>query len=98
VAGPSTKVYWSHGEVLCELQKNECTDISESNCISKSEINVTIASCGKRCVSYKEESVIDSSIMQHGIWTKSDAERPVFPFTDRPGLYIVFEDSNNLLE
>jgi hypothetical protein len=36
--------------------------------------------------------------MQHGIWSKSDAERPCFPFTGNPGINVDLEDSSNPLK
>jgi hypothetical protein len=60
--------------------------MSDIKCSSNSEIIVTIPSCDERCIIYEEENVIDNSSMQHGIWTKSDAEQQLFPFTGRPSL------------
>jgi hypothetical protein len=36
--------------------------------------------------------------MQHGIWTKSGAERPRFPFTSKAGINVDLEDPSNPLE
>jgi hypothetical protein len=49
-------------------------------------------SCGD-----EEESVSDSSSMQHGIWANSAAEWPHFPFIGKPGLNIDLEDPSNPL-
>jgi hypothetical protein len=99
MAGPS-KMCVSDEEVLCELlQENECSDISKSECSSNSEINVKISSCGDESVSSDEEEIVsDNSSMQHGIWTKSAAKRPRFPFTGKPGLNVDTEDPSNHLE
>jgi hypothetical protein len=61
------------------LQENGYSGISESEYSSDSKINVTISSCGEQSVSSDEESnVSDNSSMQHGIWTKTGAERTLF--------------------
>jgi hypothetical protein len=50
-------------------------------------MGVKILSCGDLSVSSdEEENVSDNSNMQHGIWTKSCAEQPHFPFTGKPGM------------
>jgi hypothetical protein len=36
--------------------------------------------------------------MQHGIWAKSGAERPHFPYTGKPGINVDLEDFSNALE
>jgi hypothetical protein len=60
---------------------------------------VKISSCGEQSVSYdEEENVSYNSSMQHGIWAKSGAERPHFPFTGKPGIYADLEDTSNPLE
>jgi hypothetical protein len=43
-------------------------------------------------MSDEEENVSDYSSMQHGIWAKSDAERPRFPLTGKPGINADLED------
>jgi hypothetical protein len=58
VTGLSIKVYWNDGDVLCELQRNECTDMSESRCSSNSKIIVTIPSCDERVSSVKEKMAL----------------------------------------
>jgi hypothetical protein len=69
MAGPSKKMRVSD-EVFYELLREiEYRDISESEQSSDNEINVNILSCGD-----EEESVSDSSSMQHGIWANSAAE------------------------
>jgi hypothetical protein len=74
-------------------------DISDSEYGSDSEINVKVSSCDEQSVSYdEEENVGDSSSIQHGIWAKSDAERPYFPFIGKPGINVVVEDPGNPLE
>jgi hypothetical protein len=95
MVGPSKKMCVSD-EVLCELlQKNEYSDISDSE---YSEIKVKISSCGKQSVSSDEESVSDNSSMQHGIWTKSGAERKSSPFTGTHGINVDLKDPSNPLE
>jgi hypothetical protein len=60
---------------------------------------VKISSHGEQSVSSdEEENVSDKSSMQHGIWTKSGAERPRFSFTGKPGINVDLEDPSNLLE
>jgi hypothetical protein len=90
----------SDEEVLYELlQKNEYSNISESNYSSDSEINVKILSYVVQSVSFEEEeNVSDNSSMQHGIWAKSVAERPCFPFIGKPGIIVDLEDPRNPLE
>jgi hypothetical protein len=52
MAGPSKKMHVSDDEVLCELlKKNECSDISESECSSDSDMNVKISSCDEQSIS-----------------------------------------------
>jgi hypothetical protein len=94
MAGPSKNMYVSDEEVLHELlQGNQYTDISESEYVSDSEINVKILSCGEQSVgSDEEEYVSDNSSMQHGMWAKSGAERPLFAFTGKPGINVDLED------
>jgi hypothetical protein len=66
---------------------------------SDSVINVKILSCDEQSVSSdKEENVSDKCNMQHGIWTKSGAEWPCFPFTAKPGRNVDSEDPSNPLE
>jgi hypothetical protein len=36
--------------------------------------------------------------MLHGMWAKSGAEWPHFPFTGNPGINVDLEDSSNPLE
>jgi hypothetical protein len=99
MAGPSKKMYVID-EVLYELlQKNEYSDIFESECSCGSEINVNILSCGEHSVSSdEEENVSDNISMQHGIWAKSGAQQPPFPFTGKPGIYVDLKDPSNPLE
>jgi hypothetical protein len=60
---------------------------------------VKISSCGEQSVSSDEEAdVYDNSSMQHGIWAKSGAERPRFPFSGKPGINVDLEDRVNPLE
>jgi hypothetical protein len=40
----------------------------------------------------EDENVSVNSSTQHGIWAKSGAERPLFPFTGKPGINVVLED------
>jgi hypothetical protein len=46
----------------------------------------------------KKMSAMDNSSMQHGIWAKSGAERPCFPFTGKPVINVDLEDLSNPLE
>jgi hypothetical protein len=56
---------------------------------SDSEINVKILSCGGQRVSCdEEENVSDNSSMWHGIWARSGAKQPYFPFTGKPGINV----------
>jgi hypothetical protein len=58
-----------------------------------------ISSCGEQSVgSDGEEIVRDKSSIQHGIWAKSGAQRPCFPFTGKPGIKVDSEDPSNPLE
>jgi hypothetical protein len=62
-------------------------------------MNMKILSCGEQIVSCDErENASDRSIRQHGIWAKSGAEQPHFPFTGKPGtnadLEVVFYTRN----
>jgi hypothetical protein len=80
------------------LQENKYSDISKSEYSSNSEINVKILSFGEQSVSsVEEENVSDNSIMQHGVWAKSGAERPHFPFTGKSGINVDLEDRINPL-
>jgi hypothetical protein len=82
-------------------KKDEYSDISESEYseYSDSEINVKILSHGKQSVSSDEEdNVSDNSSKQHGIWAKSGAELPCFPFTGKPGINVDLEDPSNPLQ
>jgi hypothetical protein len=36
--------------------------------------------------------------MQHGVWVKSGAEGPCFPFTGKPSIIVDLEDPSNPLE
>jgi hypothetical protein len=94
------KMRVSDEEVLYELlQENEYSDIAESKYSSDSEINVKISSCSEQSVSSnEEENVGDNSSMQHGIWAKSGAEQPHFPFTGKPGINVDLEDPSNTLK
>jgi hypothetical protein len=66
---------------------------------SDSEINGKISSCGEYSVSSdEEENVSGSSSMQHGIWAKSGAEQPHFPFTGMLGINVDLEDASNPLK
>jgi hypothetical protein len=85
MAGPSKKMHVSDEEVLHEM-------LQESEYSSDSEINVKISSWGEQSVSSDECSV------QHGIWVKSGAKRPCFPFTGKPGIDVDLEDPSNPLE
>jgi hypothetical protein len=68
VAGPSKKMHVSDIGAMWILQENECSDISESECSSDSEINVKISSCGEQSVSCdEEENISDNSSTQNGI-------------------------------
>jgi hypothetical protein len=40
----------------------------------------------------EEENVNDNSSMQHGIWAKSGAGWPHFPFIGKPGINVDLED------
>jgi hypothetical protein len=92
-------VYLNDGEVLCELlQNDECNDIFEREYNSNSDMNVKMPSYGKQCVIFDEDNANDGSSMHHGIWTKSGAKQPHFPFTGRPGMNIVLEHLINSLE
>jgi hypothetical protein len=63
------------------------------------EIKVKILSYGEQSVSSDEEkSINDSSIMQHGICTKSGAKRTRFPFAGKPGINDDLEDPMYPLE
>jgi hypothetical protein len=56
-------------------------------------------SCGEQSVSSDEEdNVSDNSSMQHGIWAKSCAEQPRFPFIGKSGINVALEDPSNTLE
>jgi hypothetical protein len=37
-----------------------------------------------------KDNVNDDSDMQHETWTKVGAERPCFPFSDKPGINVPF--------
>jgi hypothetical protein len=68
---------------------------------SENSVNILSSSCGKGCVSFykkKKENVSDNSSRQHGIRAQSDAERPRFPFTGKPGINLDLEDHSNPLE
>jgi hypothetical protein len=82
MAGPRKKICVRDEVVMYEmLQGNGYT------CSSDSAINVNSSSCSEQRISSdKDENVSDNSSMQHGIWAKSGAERPCFPFTDKPGI------------
>jgi hypothetical protein len=99
MAGPSKEIRVSD-EILCELLlENEYSDISKSEYSSDSEMKVKISSSGEQCVnSNEEENVSVSSNMQHDICLKSDAERPRFPFTGKPGINVGLEDPTDSLE
>jgi hypothetical protein len=59
---------------------------------------VKIVSCGEQSVSSDEgENVSDNSIMQHGILAKSGAERPCFPFLDKPDINVDLKNCSNPL-
>jgi hypothetical protein len=100
MAGPNKKMRVSDDEVFCELlQENEYSDISESEYSSDSEINVKILSGGEQSVSSDEaENVRNSRSMQADVWANSDAVRPRFPFTGKPGINVDLEDPSNFLE
>jgi hypothetical protein len=68
-------------------------------CSGDNEINVKILSCGKQSVGCnEEENVSDSNSIQHGIWAKTGAEQPCFPFTDKTDINVDLGDSSNLQE
>jgi hypothetical protein len=74
MVGPGMKMHVID-EVSCELlQKNEYSNISESEYSENSEINVKISLYGEKSVSSDEEENSGNSSMQREIWTKSDAE------------------------
>jgi hypothetical protein len=57
---------------------------------------VKILPCGEQSVSSdEEENVSGNSSMQHGIWAKSGAEQPCFPFTDMTDIYVDLGDPSN---
>jgi hypothetical protein len=57
---------------------------------------VKILSCGEQSVSSDEgENVSDNSTVQHGIWAKSGAEQPCFPFTGKSATNVDLEDPHN---
>jgi hypothetical protein len=57
---------------------------------------VKILSCGEQNVSSdEEENVSDNGTMQHGVWAKSGAELPHFPFTGKHGINVDLEDPSN---
>jgi hypothetical protein len=75
------------------LQKNEYSDISDSEYSSDSEINVKISSGCEQSVSSDEaENISNNSSMQPDVWANSGAERPRFPFTGKPGINVDLED------
>jgi hypothetical protein len=60
---------------------------------------VKISSGGEESVSSDDaQNVSDNSSMQPDIWENSGAERPRFPFTDKPGINDDLEDFINPLE
>jgi hypothetical protein len=73
------------------------TDEAVSEYSSDNKINVKILSCEKS-VSSEEANVSENSSMQHGIWTKSVAEQPRFPFTGKPRINVDSVDPSNPLE
>jgi hypothetical protein len=46
----------------------------------------------------EEENVSGNSNTQHGIWTKSGARQPHFPFTGKPNINVDLEDPSEPLE
>jgi hypothetical protein len=74
MAGPGMKMHVSD-EVSCELlQKNEYSNISESEYCENSDINVESSLYGEKSVSsVEEENISGNSNMQREIWAKSDA-------------------------
>jgi hypothetical protein len=66
---------------------------------SDSEINVKMSSCVEQSGSSNEEgNVSDSTSMQHGVWAKSGADWPHFPFTGKHGINFDLVDPSNPLE
>jgi hypothetical protein len=60
---------------------------------------VKILPYGEQSISSdEEENVSDNSSIQHGIWAKSGAKGPHFPFTCKLGVNVDFEDPSNPLE
>jgi hypothetical protein len=80
------------------LQENEYSDISGNEYSNDTKINVKISSCDEQSVSSDAEEKVSDSSMQHGIWAKSGAERPRFPYTGKPGINVDLEDPSNPLE
>jgi hypothetical protein len=53
---------------------------------------VKILPYGEQSISSDEEENVNDNIgMQHGIWTKSGAEQPCFPFTGKPGINVDYK-------
>jgi hypothetical protein len=84
--------------VLYELlQENECSDISESEYSSDSDVK--ILSGGEQSVSSDQpENVSDNNSMQPNVWTNSGAEQPRFPFTGKSGINVYLEEPSNPLQ
>jgi hypothetical protein len=60
---------------------------------------VKILPCGEQSVSSVEErNVSDSNTRQQCMRARSNAERPRFQFTGKPGINVDLEDPNNPME
>jgi hypothetical protein len=97
MAGPSKKICVSDVEGLYELlHENEYSGISEREYSSDSEINVNISSGGEQSVSSDDtENVSNNTNMQPDVRENSGADRPLFPFTGKPGINVDSEDPSN---
>jgi hypothetical protein len=59
---------------------------------------VKILSGDEQSVSSDEAENVSNSSMQTDVWTNSGAERPLFPFTGKPGINVDLEDPSKPLE
>jgi hypothetical protein len=81
------------------LYNREPIDILESEFSDDSDTDVDMSSGSEqRESSDNEYNANDNSDMQHNTWTRSDAERPHFPFSGKPGISVDLEVRNNPLE
>jgi hypothetical protein len=58
-----------------------------------------IKSCGEESISSdEEENASGNSSMPHGMWAKSGAEQPHFPFTGKSDINVDLDDPSNPLK